>query len=98
MSKRHDDALFIQDGACNPLAIANTMLAAMHEVRAEGGGSEAMARDPAVRLMLHQLCHLARLHTVDWNTNTECFDYTRETDACQTLAQLHPSSNTKAGV
>jgi hypothetical protein len=55
MAKRHDDALYIQEGASNPSGIALTLIEAIKECRAEGGSSRT---DPAVRLITHQLTHL----------------------------------------
>jgi hypothetical protein len=63
MSKRHDDALVIQMGACNPSGIARALVEACDEARGEH--VEQVAMDPAVRLIVHQLAHLCHLHEVD---------------------------------
>lgn len=55
MSKRHTDALLIQEGACNPSGVALAIVDACKEVRNEGGTPTA---DPAVRLMVHQLAYI----------------------------------------
>jgi hypothetical protein len=57
MARRHADALAISDGASNPSGIARAIVAAIDEVRAEPDhrGTEQVCRDPAVRLMVHQL-------------------------------------------
>ena len=67
MSKRHRDALAISDGACNPVAIVNTMVAAIAEARAEPGftGWDELNRDPALRLMTHQLAFLQGIPTCE---------------------------------
>lgn len=58
MAKRHKDALAIQGGACNPVAIVNSMRAAIEEIRAEQPGWDAIREDFALRLMIHQLTFL----------------------------------------
>ena len=59
MAKRHDNALFIQAGACNGLGISKALADAYSEAWAEEIGTTATNKDQAVRLILHQLCHLA---------------------------------------
>lgn len=61
MSKRHRDALAIQGGACNPSGIAHSILDACREIRAEPGGGGDITKDPAVRLMVHQLAFICGL-------------------------------------
>lgn len=60
MAKRHNDALAIQLGACNPSGIAHSIVAACAEIRAEPGytGTAQITSDPAVRLMVHQLAFI----------------------------------------
>lgn len=60
MAKRHDDALAVQAGACNPIAIALAIASACREIAAEPGhiGTDQIKRDPAVQLMVHQLAFL----------------------------------------
>lgn len=52
MSKRHAEALAIQQGACNPSGIARSLVIACDEARAEGSPATT---DAAVRLIVHQL-------------------------------------------
>lgn len=52
MAKRHRDALFIQEGACNPSGISRALNEACKECIAEG---VSQREDVAVRLILHQL-------------------------------------------
>lgn len=62
---RYSDAVDIQGGACNPIAILNTMQRAVEEIRLECGGSpptELVLQDPSLRLMAHQLCFLFNAH------------------------------------
>ncbi len=91
MAKRHDDALFIQTGACNALAVGKSlhdaMVAATEEDRqrpsAERQGGFAVRRDPAVRLIAHQLCHLLGIIVDDASgTHPASFVYDAEYAAC----------------
>lgn len=59
---RHDDALLIQQGACNPAGIARTLVAACDECLAEG---VQQREDPAVRLIVHQLAYLCNVAEID---------------------------------
>ena len=67
-TKRHSDALAIQDGACNPVAILRSIDNAVTEIRAETPGWDAIRQDSAIRLMLHQLCFLCDMHKLDGAT------------------------------
>jgi len=60
MTKRHSDAIAIQDGACNPSGIAHSIIAAIAELRADPGtaSTAAICGDSAVRLMVHQLAFI----------------------------------------
>lgn len=60
--KRHNDAIGIQQGACNLIAIANVLVSAIQEVRALGKQPE---HDEAVRLILHQMAYLANVAQLD---------------------------------
>jgi hypothetical protein len=60
MSKRHRDALAIWQGACNPTAVANSIVGACQEIRE---GTDARCNDPAVRLMVYQLAYLCGVIT-----------------------------------
>jgi hypothetical protein len=63
MSRRHVDALAIQNGgACNPSGIAHAIIEAVREARAEG--KDAL-KDPAVRLMVHQLAFLCKVSELE---------------------------------
>ena len=67
MSKRHSDAIAIQEGACNPSGIVHSILAACQEIRDSGhfGGTADITSDPAVRLMVHQLAYICQLDEID---------------------------------
>lgn len=60
MAKRHNDALAIQHGACNPSGIALSIVEACREIRAQSyyNGTKDITSDPAVRLMVHQLAYI----------------------------------------
>lgn len=62
MAKRHSNAIAIQLGACNPSAIAHSIVEACQEIRYEPGytGTAQITSDPAIRLMVHQLAHICR--------------------------------------
>lgn len=78
MSKRHSDAIAIQGGACNPAAIANSILDAVREVRDDEHGDAC--QDTAVRLMVHQLAYICNVAGVDEN-------YRQLTDECERLSK-----------
>lgn len=63
--KRHRDAIAISDGACNPVAIVNSMAAAIAEMREQPGfsGWDEIHADPALKLMTHQLAFLQGIPT-----------------------------------
>lgn len=59
MTQRFKDAQPAQAGACNPRPIANALVNAIDECRAEG---ISPAEDPAVFLILHQITYLLTDH------------------------------------
>lgn len=65
MAKRHSDALAIQMGACNPSGIAHSVIEACREMREANAGTAEICRDPAVRLMVHQLAFLCGVREID---------------------------------
>lgn len=65
---RWDDALFAQAGACNPVALANALVGHLKAAKEEGGGTDAARRDPACRLITHQLAYLMGLE-FGWPAN-----------------------------
>ena len=87
MSRRHTDALAIAAGACNPLAIANSISRGLNEIREQPGGwsTQDMTRDPSIKLMVAQLAYLtgvrggvkAFAQGADFR---ECEDICREAD------------------
>ncbi len=64
---RYDNAIGIQEGACNPSGILHSMIQACEEIRAEPDhtGTDQLRADPALRLMAHQLSYLLRVAEID---------------------------------
>jgi hypothetical protein len=62
MRNRFDNALMIQEGACNPSGIAHSLVNACHECIAAGVSQRT---DPAVRLIVHQLAYLCNVGEID---------------------------------
>ena len=62
-TSRHAHAIDIQQGACNPIAIAHVLVEAIQEARKETPGNGA--DDPAVRLIAHQLDHILNVREFD---------------------------------
>jgi len=81
MSKRHQDALGIQQGACNPHAIARALVSALDECRAE---NVAPDHDVASALICHQLAYLLNVAGIDHG-------YLDAIKACEALANPVPS-------
>jgi hypothetical protein len=67
MAKRHNNAIAIQLGACNPSGIAHAIIEACREMRGEPNhkGTAEICSDAAVRLMVHQLAFLCRASEID---------------------------------
>lgn len=64
MTQRHQDALLIAEGASNPIGIANAIVRACREITDQPGkGTQDVRKDPAVRLMVHQLAYLVGVPT-----------------------------------
>ena len=62
MSNRFQKALGIQEGACNPSGIAHALLEACQECIKE---NVSQHDDPAVRLIVHQLAHVAGVDEIN---------------------------------
>lgn len=67
MRTRHEDALFIIEGACNPVAIAGTIHKHMLDMMKSGADHDTIKNDSAIRLMLHQLSFLCHIPEMDHN-------------------------------
>jgi len=66
--KRHEDALGIQEGACNLRAIAKSLVGAANEAVGEGVGAE---QDAAVRMIVHRLARLCRVDLITYGYDVE---------------------------
>ncbi len=74
MRNMYDDALAIQEGACNPRAIANSFTRHCGELDTDG-----IRTNPALRLMVHQLAYLMDIYSIDNDLTT----YGELTDICK---------------
>jgi hypothetical protein len=81
MTKRYQDAYYIQQGACNPSGILHAMLEACTEIRADPAhkGTQDLCDDPALRMMAHQLAHLFNLAEYDQDLSA----YGRDLAICE---------------
>jgi len=77
---RFDNALLIQQGACNPSGVARSLVEACDECLKEG---VSQREDAAVRLIVHQLAHLMNVSQID----SELMEYSRLTDLCREKAE-----------
>lgn len=76
---RFDNALLIQQGACNPAGIARSLVEACDECLKEG---VSQREDAAVRMITHQLAFLMNVSEMD-NTLSE---YSRLEAICREKA------------
>lgn len=89
MAKRHDDALFAQAGACNPVALSNALAAAFEEADSETRSTTETRKDAACRMIMHQLCWLLGMSVKDGFGNKHypaAFDWQKDEEACRRLA------------
>lgn len=82
MAQRHKDALAINEGAVNPLAISRSLNEAFREVAAETQSTKAQYDDAACRLILHQLAHLLGM-----TGGYDLTDYRRYVEECERKAK-----------
>lgn len=62
---RQFDAYCIQLGACNPVAVVNTLQRHASALFSETHSMTAVRKDPALRLIAHQLAHLFNVPVFD---------------------------------
>jgi hypothetical protein len=79
MKTRNRDALAIQQGACNPSGVARALVRAIDEARAENTDTDSIRRDPACRLICHQLAFLLGVGEI----NSDLTTYDRLLKACE---------------
>jgi hypothetical protein len=77
---RFEEALWIQAGAVNGLAISKALHRAYQEARGDRRDTTSTNRDPEVQLILHQLAHLVAIPTD--SENGRWWDYWRAHQAC----------------
>lgn len=100
MAQRHQDALNVTAGACNPIAIANAIVRASREITDQPGkGTDDVGKDPAVRLMVHQLAYLAGIPTgesmSDYDGWMKACEDAKDMSAHEALAAEAKSQNEK---
>jgi hypothetical protein len=62
---RWGDAVFIQQGACNPSGVARALVRAINACLDVEMDTAAICADPAVRLIGHQLAFLLKVDEID---------------------------------
>ncbi len=82
MRNRFENAVFIQQGACNPSGIAHSIVQACQEARKECGDTAYLTSDPAIRLMVHQLAFICKVDEI----NNEFLTYNTLTELCEQKA------------
>jgi hypothetical protein len=82
---RFEQALFAQGGAVNGLAVSKALNEAYWEARNETRSTTHSNQDPAVQLILHQLCHLAAIPTD--SDNGPWWDWDRAMEECKARCQ-----------
>jgi len=65
MSKRHRDAVAIQQGASNPSGVARSLVQAIDEAREENPSTDYIRQDAACRMICHQLAFLMGVGRID---------------------------------
>lgn len=85
---RFDDALFVQAGACNGQAVARALVKAYDEAKADTRSTGDANLDPAVQMILHQLCHLGGIITEDSSRFVYEAAYRECVDRCQSYRTL----------
>lgn len=78
--QRFSDAIAIDAGACNPIAISRALVRAIEEIRDQD--TDAICNDPAVRLIVHQLAHL----TSNFYLFSDATEYDKAVVACKSGA------------
>lgn len=79
MSKRHADALAIQQGAVNPSGMAHALVAACKECI---DNNITQRTDAAVQLIVHQLAFICHVHDGIHSGMPDFFDYGQATKIC----------------
>ena len=85
MAQRHKDAIAIQQGACNPHGITRSLLRALDECRAENPDTDYSCKDPAIRLIVHQLAFICGVPEIEHGGDP--LVYVRLHDECEVKAK-----------
>lgn len=98
MRSRHEDALFIQEGACNPVAIAGTIHQHMLKMHRDKCGHDAIRTDPAIRLMIHQLAYLCHIPAMEHSPYCDMYmaDPAHDPAECESCRYYQRFSYSKA--
>lgn len=78
---RYNDALYAQMGACNPVALAGALHRHMTDMTKHGADHPTIQKDPALRLIAHQLAHL-----LDVSSVMDMDDYEACVEVCKGMA------------
>lgn len=79
------DAVEIQQGACNPRALARALVKAV-DAACDTGGSAKAGESPAVRLIVHQLLFILYRREIYLSSDGEWFpydQYRKDLDYCE---------------
>ena len=87
-NSKERDALYAQQGACNPIALAGVLAKYATEMYREGNDMTAVRSDPALRLLTHQLAHLMGVFDLDRSLG----EYDRVTRECQAKIDANSTS------
>jgi hypothetical protein len=82
---RFTDAYYIANGACNPVAVANTLMRHIDAMRKNGCDHPIICSDPGIRLIVHQLSHLCRCYAFDVGNSSD--EYRTAYDAVEAVAK-----------
>ena len=91
MAKRHQDALYISAGACNPSGMANSLVSACKECINEGVQQQT---DPAVRLIVSQIAYICGIWdgVSDWKGGNTLSQFHDATQACEDIVQAEKNA------
>jgi hypothetical protein len=88
-AQRCEDALYIDKGACNPVAIAGTIHRHMLAMSRDGADHPTITHDPAIRLMLHQLAFLCGVDRMFTEANAYCIEHA----GCEVAVEMAKLAN-----
>jgi hypothetical protein len=86
---RFEQALLIQAGASNGRGVARALVKAYDEAATETGSTFDSNHDPAVQMILHQLCHLGGIPTCEASRRNGGFDWRAAYRECMERCQSY---------